>query len=79
MKVSIHYDEALLAITGRSYEDAEVSGNILFLHLLYFIFSSYPEIPRKYKPGTLGLLVNNKPPIDGQHLNEYDVIRLSKG
>ncbi len=76
IKVKIFYDEELKKITGKDLEEAVVSEAIAFIDQLYFIFSSYPEIPKKYPPGKLGFLLNNKPPKEFDVLQDGDEIIL---
>jgi len=54
IKVKISYDKELKKITGKSSEEVIVSENLNFINFLDFIFSSYPTIPKRYIPGTLG-------------------------
>ena len=68
IKIKIFYDENLKGITGKSSEVSIVSEGLSFVNFLYFIFSSYPEIQRRFPPGKLGFLLNGKKP------NEYDVL-----
>lgn len=49
-----------------------VNDGILFLQFLFFLFSSYPEIQTTYPPGTLGFLLNDKPPREGAQLHDGD-------
>ena len=69
IKIKIFYDEELKKITEKNLEEAVVSMGITFVDQLYFIFSSHPEIPKKYQPGKLGFLLNNRPP------KEFDVLQ----
>jgi len=41
-----------------------------------FIFDSYPEIPKLYPPGSIGLKLNNKLPTEFDHLEDGDKIEL---
>lgn len=49
-----------------------VNDGISFIQFLFFLFSSYPEIQTTYPPGTLGFLLNGKPPRDGATLHDGD-------
>ncbi|MGB9743630.1 MAG: MoaD/ThiS family protein [Minisyncoccales bacterium] len=76
IKIKIFYDENLKKITGKNFEEAVVSEGMTFVNQLYFIFSSYPEIEKRYPPGKLGLLLNNRPPKDFDILRDGDEIIL---
>lgn len=76
IKIKFVYDERLKEITGKDFEEAVVSQNLTFIGLLNFLFFSYPEIPKKYPPGTLGFLLNNKPPREYSLLNDGDELKL---
>lgn len=77
IKVQIIYDEKLQKITGVDHEEAFVSEGIRFVMFLKFIFDSYPEIPKFYPPGSMGLSLNGKPPTEFEILNNGDKIKLS--
>lgn len=78
IKIKIFYDRNLKKITGKDFEEAVVSRGLTFLNLLYFIFSSYPEIEKRYPPGELGLLLNNRPPKDFDIFQDGDEVILKK-
>ena len=75
--ITIHYDKDLQIITEVDHESMVVSSNTNFLHVLYFIFTSYPQIPKTYTEGTLGMLLNDKPPSEYDVVQEGDVIKLT--
>lgn len=77
IRVQIVYDEELQKITGVEREEALVSEGIKFVMFLKFIFDSYPEIPKLYPPGSIGLSLNDKPPTEFGILNRGDKIKLS--
>lgn len=77
MKVQIVYDEELRKITKVEREEALVSEGIKFVMFLKFIFDSYPKIPKRYPTGSIGLLLNGRPPAEYEILNEGDEIKLS--
>jgi hypothetical protein len=62
IKVNICYDQQLQEITGKTNEEAIISENLQFVHFLNFIFSSYPEIQKKFAPGTIGFMINGRRP-----------------
>lgn len=76
IKVKISYDDTLKEITGKNEEIAWVNEGMLFAILLSMVFSSYPEIKKRYPPGKLGLLLNNRRPQDFDILNDGDEIVL---
>lgn len=67
--VHVRFPPMLEAITGRQDMPITMSDGAPFLFLLDSVFTSYPEIPRRYPPGTLGMTLNDRPPA------EYDVLR----
>lgn len=76
ISVTVCYDDKLGEITEKRQETVVVSKDMPFILLLQTIFSSYPKIQSMYPPGTLGLLVSNKPPTDFSILKEGDVVEL---
>lgn len=79
IKVKIFYDKTLQKITGKNFEEAVVSENLLFVELLNFVFSSYPKIPQIFPPGTLGFLLNNRPPKEDDILKNNDEVKFISG
>lgn len=76
IRVKIFYDESLRKITGKSFEEAVVSENLNFVLFLNFIFSSYPEIPKKFMPGILGFLLNGRAPKENDILQDGDKLEI---
>ena len=76
IKIKILYNEELKKITGKYFEESIISEGLSFVSLLYFIFSSYPEIKKRFPPGKLGLLLNNQKPNGYEILKEGDEIKL---
>lgn len=76
IKVKVFYNGELKKITGKDFEEVVVSAGLDFVMFLHFIFSSYPEIEKRYPPGKLGLLLNHKPPKDFDILQDEDKIIL---
>ena len=76
IKVKIYYDENLKAITGKDFEEAVVSENLDFRMFLNYIFTSYPDIMKKFIPGTLGFGLNGESPKSDTILNDGDELRL---
>lgn len=79
IKVRIIYDKTLSKITGVNEEETIVSEGLIFILFLKFIFDSYPEITRKYPPGSLGLLLNGHAPTDYDVLKDKDEVSLMVG
>ena len=76
IKIQIIYDKKLQKLTGVANEKAIVSEGLNFLMMFKFIFYSYPEIPKLYPPGSIGLKLNNKLPTEFDHLEDGDKIEL---
>ena len=76
IKVKIFYDKELKKITGKDLEEAIASEGIDFATQLYFIFSSYPEISKKFAPGILGFLLNGREPKKDDILKDGDRLEL---
>ncbi|MDP3696415.1 MAG: hypothetical protein Q8R55_00075 [Candidatus Taylorbacteria bacterium] len=77
IKVTISYDEDLRKITGKDFEEAVVSENLDFRMFLGFIFSSYPDIPKKFIPGTLSFLLNKTRPKETDVLKDGDKLEIT--
>lgn len=76
IRVKIFYDENLKKITGKDFEEAVISENLNFAMFLNFIFSSYPEIPKEFIPGTLGFLLNGRAPQENDILQDGDKLKI---
>ncbi|OGZ63847.1 MAG: hypothetical protein A3A98_00985 [Candidatus Staskawiczbacteria bacterium RIFCSPLOWO2_01_FULL_40_39] len=76
IKVRICYDKELKMITKKDFENAIVSEGINFVTFLHFIFSSYPDITKKFPPGTLGFKLNGKAPGGYDILQDGDILEL---
>lgn len=76
IKVKIYYDDNLEKITGKKFEEAAVSENMEFRMMLHYIFSSYPKIPEKFIPTTLGFSLNGKLPQNDTILSDGDELQL---
>jgi hypothetical protein len=74
--VTAFYDKPLQKITGTKSDPIIVNTGMPFIILLSNIFASYPEIEKQYPPGTLGLLLNGKPPTDFDVLQDGDKVFL---
>ena len=76
IKVKIFYDENLKKITGKDFEEGVVSEGLNFINFLNFVFSSYPEIQKRFTPGTLGFLLNGKEPKENDILKDGDELKI---
>lgn len=82
IKINVFYKGDLRVITAKSKEEMVVNEGIPFIMVLFFIFKTYPEIERIYPPGTIKLLLNDKPPQDFDIVedgDEVELIALGKG
>lgn len=75
----VYQGNKLTEITGKQTEEIIVSVGYDFLHLLLEIFLAYPEIEARIPPGTLGILLNDKPPTDFDVIHDGDVVTLIGG
>lgn len=76
IKVTVFYDNNLKKITKKDFEEAVVSENLNFITFLGFIFSSYPDISKKFIPGTIGFLLNGIPPRENDILKNGDKLKI---
>lgn len=74
IKITIYYDAALEAVTGKDKEAAWVSEEMPFSRFLSIIFASYPEIEERYPPGVLGFAINGRPPGELDTLKDGDKV-----
>ena len=77
IKIKISYDKELKRITGKDFEEAVVPENLNFIDFLDFIFSSYPEISKRFIPGTLAFSLNGKKPKENDILKDGDGLEIS--
>jgi hypothetical protein len=75
--ITIRYDKYLQKITSVLSEPAVINKGMPFVMFLFTIFKSYPEIEKKYPAGTLGLMVNGKPPQDYDILQDGDIVFIT--
>lgn len=76
IKVKVFYDEALKEVTGKDFEEVMISEGLDFTNFLNFIFASYPKIPKRFIPGTLAFLLNNKTPKETDILKDGDILKI---
>lgn len=72
--IQVTFDKILQEITGKAEHPVIMSQNAPFMFLLQSIFEEYPEIMKKYKPGSLGFSINGAPPKDYTPLFDGDVV-----
>ena len=60
--LKIQYDGELQKITGKAEHSMFISEGATFSYLLHNIFIEYPEIAKRYSPGTLGFCIDGVPP-----------------
>lgn len=76
INITISFDKKLQEITGKPEFTTIASQNAPFIFILDSVFSEYPEIMEKYKPGQLGFSVNGLPPKEYSPLLDGDVIHF---
>ncbi len=74
--VTVTYSLALQEITGKAMESIMVAEGMPFMHFLLDIFEAYPEIEKRYPPGTVGMLVNDEPPTEDYLMKNGDTLTL---
>ncbi|MFY9492973.1 MAG: hypothetical protein WAP55_00590 [Minisyncoccia bacterium] len=77
VSVFIEFDPVMEAITGQTKIKIMMSENAPFVFLLHSIFTSYPEIQKRYPPGRLAMALNGHPPTEYELLREGDKITFS--
>lgn len=69
IKVKVFYDKNVRRVTKKDSEEVMISEGLDFPNFLNSIFSSYPDLQKRFPPGTLGFLLNGKAP------KEYDILK----
>ena len=77
MHLTLQYDSALERITGCAEEPMFMGEGGTFLYLLQSVFAAYPEMERRYPPGTIGFTINGIPPRVHSPLFDGDIISFS--
>lgn len=70
--VFVEFDPVLGSIAGQTEMKIVMSEGAPFVFLLHSIFTSYPEIQRRYPPGKLAMTLNNRPPTEHELLHDGD-------
>lgn len=74
LTIRVTYKDRVADITRTTGEEVVVSEGFTFIMLLQEIFTAYPEIEQKFPPGSLGLLINDRPPTTDDILREGDEV-----
>jgi len=77
LSLTVIYQGAVADVAGAIKEPVVVSDGFVFVELLREIFFAHPEIEQRFPAGSLGLLLNGKPPLVEDVLHEGDVITLT--
>lgn len=77
INVFVKFDPVMEAITGQTEMKIVTNENAPFIFLLHSIFTSYPEIQRRYPPGKLAMALNGHPPTEYELLQDGDRITFS--
>lgn len=72
INIFVKFDPVMEAITGRTEMKIIMSENSPFIFLLHSIFTSYPEIQRRYPPGKLAMALNGHRPTEYELLQDGD-------
>ncbi len=76
-KITITYDKTLQLITDRESEECIISNRVPFFFILTSVLESYPEMQKRFPPGSLGFAINGKPPEVNTLLKDGDIIHFS--
>lgn len=77
INVLITFDPVLESIIGQTEMKVVMNEGAPFVFLLHSVFTSYPELPRRYPPGTLAMSLNNRRPTEFDPLHEGDQVTFS--
>lgn len=72
--VRVYFHGEIETTIGTSHMPVVLSPNLTIEMLLYFLFESYPELQKRYPPGTLGFTINRVRPTERQALMNNDKI-----
>ena len=76
LSLTVIYEGVVADVAGVTKEPVIVSEGFVFVELLREIFFAHPEIEMRFPAGSLGLLLNGKPPLVEDILHDGDVITL---
>ena len=74
LRLRVVYKGSVAGVVGKSSEEITISVGMRFIEVLGEIFLSHPEIEGRFPAGSLGLLLNDKPPTVDDVLHEDDVM-----
>ncbi|MBU3965089.1 hypothetical protein KKG29_03115 [Patescibacteria group bacterium] len=74
INIFVKFDPILELITGQTEMKIVMSEGASFIFLIQSIFTSYPEIPKRYQPGRLAMILNNRRPTEYEFLHDGDRI-----
>jgi len=77
LRLTLRYDKTLQRITGRAEEPMFMGEGGVFVYLLQNVFMAYPEMERRYPPGTIGFTINGTPPKPHSPLFDGDTVFFS--
>lgn len=77
INVFVKFDLVMEAIIGQTEMKIVMSENTPFVFLLHSIFTSYPEIQRRYPPGRLAMALNGRRPTEYDLLQDGDKVTFS--
>ncbi|MEK9182106.1 MAG: hypothetical protein AAB781_00780 [Patescibacteria group bacterium] len=77
IRIVVRYDKELQKITRKPECPVIMSEGSTFVYLLMNIFMEYPNIERRYPPGTLGFSINGISPKTYTPLFDGDLIDFS--
>lgn len=74
INVFVRFAPVMESITGRGEMKVVMSDGAPFVFLMHSIFTSYPELPRRYPPGKLAFTLNDRRPTENDFLHEGDKV-----
>jgi hypothetical protein len=79
INVFVKFSPVMEAITGQEEMELVLSDGAPFLFLLHCIFTSFPELERRYPPGKLAISLNNHRPSEQDVLHDGDLVIVAPG
>jgi hypothetical protein len=74
INVFIKFDPVLEPITGQGEMKVVMSDDTPFTFFLHSIFTSYPELQKRYSPGKLAISLNDRTPTEYDILHDGDLV-----
>lgn len=75
--ITIQFDTELQKLTGKAGHPVIMSQGATFMFLLMSVMEEYPDIQKKYPPGTLRFTINEIPPKIYTPLLDGDIVSFS--